>query len=96
MNSLAKDDKIKIDALTLSEILDVERTILANERTLLSFIRTSLTTLAAAVSLIQFFEHKVYDIVGYALVPIGLLVLLIGFIRHSNTKKLIRKMVSKG
>lgn len=70
--------------------LGIERTKLANERTLLSFIRTSLTFIAAATTLIQFFDHQKYVIAGYLLIPIGIIILFLGFYSFFRAKKAIK------
>jgi putative membrane protein len=72
---------------SITDLLALERTLLANERTLLAYIRTSLACLAAAASLIQFFESKVYHFTGYTLIPIGILLLVTGFYRYTRCRK---------
>lgn len=47
---------------------DQIRTDLAKERTKLAYIRTSFTSLIAAVTLIKLFESNITNVVGYALV----------------------------
>jgi putative membrane protein len=75
------------------DLLAMERTRLANERTLLAYIRTALATLAAAVSLIQFFESRAFIISGCFLLPVGLILLIVGFKRYSSSKKLTNGII---
>jgi putative membrane protein len=46
------------NSLSLSDLLAMERTKLANDRTLLAYIRTSLAFFAAAAALIEFFDKS--------------------------------------
>lgn len=84
----------KNNPITRRDLLAMERSNLANERTLLAYIRTSLTFLAAAAAtLIQFFENKIFVVTGYFLVPLGLVLLFVGFYRYSRSKNLIQEMI---
>ena len=69
--------------------LALERTVMANERTLMSFLRTALATAAAGLT-IQHFANPVWLIwVGYALIPAGLLMGILGYISYRQRKKQI-------
>ncbi len=70
------------DQLILRDVLAADRTILANERTFLAYIRTALTFFVAGVTFIKFFDHILIEIVGYIFIPLGLIILIIGFIRY--------------
>lgn len=78
--------------LNLTDILAINRTILANERTFLAYIRTALNTFAAGITFIQFFELSIVRIFGYILLPVGLVVAIIGFLRFLRVKKNIDKL----
>jgi putative membrane protein len=84
-----KKDEPSIDSIPPDDFLEWERTQLANKRTLLSFIRTALAFFAAAASLIQFFDHIMFVITGYLFIPIGCIILFVGFYSYSKTRKTI-------
>jgi putative membrane protein len=87
-NPLSLDDLLAIERTKLA----MERTKLANERTLLSFVRTSLTFFAASATLLQFFEHQNFVIVGYITFPLGVILLLTGFYSFYRAKKVMKEM----
>jgi putative membrane protein len=74
-------------ALPLTDRLALERNRLANERTLLAYIRTFLSFVVAGVSLIQFFEVRVFIVLGFILIPSGFLILLSGVYRYIRVRK---------
>ena len=83
--SLFKFRPPKIDpGWTRTDILASYRTILANERTVLSYVRTALTMFVAGVTFVHFFDSFVVRIIGWALMPIGLITLAIGVYRYNR------------
>lgn len=90
--SLLTDDLFKKfieKELNLNDQLAAIRSILASERTFLAYQRTALATLAAGLTLIQFFNAGWIQIVGYWLIPVSILTITIGFIRYRKTRKYI-------
>ncbi|MBS4538754.1 DUF202 domain-containing protein [Clostridium sp. D2Q-11] len=81
----------KYNNLKFTDILAVDRTILANERTFLAYIRTSLNVLAAGISFIKLFKFLPIQILGYILVPLGLIIFIIGLYRFLKINKNIHK-----
>ncbi|HDH12282.1 MAG TPA: DUF202 domain-containing protein [Nitrospirae bacterium] len=77
------------DNPVLRDHLAAQRTMLANERTYLAYIRTSLTLFVAGVSFIKFFGNMVYAIIGWLLIPLGILVLIKGIISYVKMKQVI-------
>ncbi len=73
----------------LRDHLAAQRTMLANERTYLAYIRTALTLFVAGVSFIKFFDHIFYEIIGWLLIPLGILTLIKGVISYIKMKRLI-------
>jgi putative membrane protein len=67
-----------------TDILASYRTILANERTVLSYVRTALTMFVAGVTFVHFFDSTIVRIVGWALIPIGIVTLIIGIYRYNR------------
>lgn len=75
--------------LILRDYLAIDRTILANERTFLAYIRTALAISAAGASFIKFFESLPMTIIGWAMVPVGIIVLLIGVRRYRQMQVIV-------
>lgn len=70
-----------------ADLLSLERNKLSNERTLLSYSRTFLSFAVAGVSIIQFFRDQAFVFFGYALIPIGCIIMGIGIFRYFRMKK---------
>lgn len=83
------------EALSTNDRLAKERTVLAGERTLLAYVRTSIGCVAAAATLIQFFEIKAFVMIGYALLPTGVLIIGFGFYRHSASKRNMERICDR-
>ncbi len=75
----------------LRDHLAVHRTTLANERTFLAYIRTALALFVAGVSLIKFFGSPLTEILGWVLVPLGMLTLARGIASFRKTRREIEK-----
>ncbi|MBT9393435.1 DUF202 domain-containing protein [Hymenobacter sp. NST-14] len=70
--------------LDLRDLLALERTRLANERTLLAYLRTGMTLIIAGFSLINFFQKHIYVWVGVLFVPLGISLMLAGWLRYRH------------
>ncbi len=68
-----------------------EQTILANERTLLAYLRTMMTFFIAGVTFIKFFGHPALTIVGWAFIPVSLIILGVGIVSYLVRKRAIEK-----
>jgi len=75
--------KIK-EGWTRTDILASYRTILANERTVLSYVRTALTMFVAGVTFVRFFDSTIVHVIGWTLMPLGLITLLVGVYRYNR------------
>lgn len=64
------------------ELMALERTHMANERTMLAYVRTAMALVVAGFSLIQFFRDNFFVWAGVTLVPIGVGVLVAGWLRY--------------
>jgi len=82
--------------LTLRDYLAAHRSILANDRTWLSYVRTALTLFIAGVTFIKFFNSQILSIVGWVFVPIGVVVLIIGFLKYRHVRSLIHGIKDHG
>jgi uncharacterized membrane protein YidH (DUF202 family) len=69
--------------------LAVARTVLANRRTLLAIFRTALGCFIGGASLLQFFGHPAYEMVGIFLMVIAAVILIVGMRKYWTIKKLI-------
>lgn len=72
-----------------ADLLSLERNKLSNERTLLAYSRTFLSFVVAGVSLVQFFRDQVFVIFGYALIPVGFIIMGTGIYRFFRFKRKI-------
>ena len=84
---------IKENSLSTTDLLAIGRNKLANERTLLAYIRTFLSFIVAGVSLIQFFNVETFILLGYAFIPVGFLILIIGIIRFRMSSVKLDKLI---
>jgi uncharacterized membrane protein YidH (DUF202 family) len=69
--------------------LAVARTVLANRRTLLAIFRTALGCFIGGASLLKFFGHPAYEMVGIFLMVIAAVILIVGMRKYWTIKKLI-------
>lgn len=83
-----QEDSEKLD-LILRDTLAIERTRLANERTLLAFFRTGLSLIVTALAIFEFKEELRYFRTAWALIALGTIVILFGFINYLITKRRI-------
>ncbi len=79
----------------LRDHLAGHRTTLANERTLLAYVRTGLTLFVAGVSFIRFFDHLLIESIGWAFVPLGVAVLLLGLARYRKIRDRITEQAEE-
>jgi putative membrane protein len=79
--------KIPPEQLILRDHLAADRTVLANERTLLAYVRTSLALVIGGISLVKFFDNTVLTVLGWALVPTGLMTLGLGVRSFLHTRR---------
>jgi len=77
------------DELILRDQLAADRTILANERTFLSYLRTGLGFAAAGVALIHLFASTLVKIIGWALIPVGAGIVIVGIYRYIRVRKML-------
>lgn len=78
------------EKLILRDYLAIDRTILANERTFLAYVRTALTLFVAGVSLVQFFNITLIQVIGWSLIPLGAITLIIGLTKNRKMKNKIK------
>ena len=75
--------------MTLTGLLAMERTKLANWRTFLAYIRTGISFIALALALIHFFHSITWHILGGISFAVGGAFLIAGFVSYRNFCKKI-------
>ncbi|MDF7798579.1 DUF202 domain-containing protein [Pontiellaceae bacterium B1224] len=82
--------KVNPDDMILRDHLAYDRTVLANERTLLSYLRTSIALFAAGGTLLKLLSEEPLMVkLGIALLFLGLVAVVVGFVRFIQVKKRI-------
>lgn len=81
--------------LIIRDYLAEERTVLANRRTLLAYLRTSLAYFVAGASLIRFFTHPAFSVVGWVFIPSAAVIMAAGFVHYRRMNKFIKDTVDK-
>ncbi len=76
--------------------LAATRTVLANERTFLAYVRTALSLIAAGAFFIKFVQTSGMALLGWTMMPIGIIVLLFGIYRFRATKQSIQHVNREG
>ena len=84
------------DVLNVPDRLALMRTALANERTLLAYVRTAVTFGAGGIGLARLVTDPTMIRVGWALVPLGLVVLGIGVVRFRQMRRLLADVDAHG
>ncbi len=85
---------LRPDQLILRDRLAADRTVLANERTLLAYVRTGLTLLVAGASLLQFFESRAAQALGWALLPLSAIAFVVGVVRFRKMSRSLREVTT--
>lgn len=74
----------------IREHLAEHRTSLANKRTFLAYLRTGLTFFGAGLAIIKFFGHPIVQLLGWLMLPAGLIIFVWGFVIYRKMNKLIQ------
>lgn len=85
-------ERFSKEELILRDYLAIDRTNLANENSILAYIRTALTFFISGISLIKFFNYLVVNLIGWALLILGIATMIIGIINFRNMSKTIRRI----
>ena len=78
------------EQLIFRDHLATDRTALANERTFLAYIRTSLAFIAAGFGLLKFTTEISFMVIGWILIPFGVLILAFGTYRFIKFRRMTR------
>lgn len=79
-------------SLILRDYLAIDRTILANETSYMSYIRTSLTLIAAGATLIKFFNSDYSQALGWTFVAIGGWLAFHGYRRYNKVDTIMHQV----
>ena len=74
-----------------TDLLALDRTVLANERTLLAYIRTALAMIAVGGGALTFFVEVWIDVVGVTFILGAGATLVIGIVRYSRMNRRLRQ-----
>ncbi|QQS23038.1 DUF202 domain-containing protein [bacterium] len=78
--------------MILRDYLAIDRTILANETNYMSFIRTSLTLIAAGATLIKFFNSEYTQALGWTFVAVGGWLAFHGYRRYNKVDSIMHQV----
>lgn len=87
---------INSNNMNLADHLAVNRTNLANERTFLSYTRTALTLFIGGISIVQFFDSIIIQVIGWIFIPSSIFVFLNGLAKFETMKQMIYEEKSRG
>ena len=71
--------------LSITDLLALDRTILANERNLLSFIRTFLSFFITGLGVIKFLPNSIY--LGFFFMICAVIFLIVGITRYKDMRE---------
>lgn len=81
------------EQMILRDYLAVDRTMMTNETSFMSYIRTSLTLIAAGATLLKFFSGDfLMQVVGLALIIVGGWLTIHGYTRFHRTDEILRRV----
>ena len=76
----------------LRDYLAIDRTILSNQNAFLAYLRTALTLFVAGATFIKFFDERVFEIIGWAFMPIGVITAVVGLIRYNRLRRILKRV----
>lgn len=80
------------EQMILRDYLAVDRTMMANETSFMSYIRTSLTLIAAGATLIKFFTEPTMQALGWGFIVIGGWMAIHGYNRFRKVDEILHKV----
>jgi putative membrane protein len=78
--------------MILRDYLAVDRTIMANESSFLAYIRTALTLLVAAITMLKFLDSTVFHILGWVFMACAILLVLHGATRYDAMERILDRL----
>ncbi len=80
------------DHLILRDYLAIDRTMLTNETAFMSYVRTSLTLVAAGATMIKFFTEPMFQSLGWAFVFFGGVLAVHGYNKYRQVDKVMHEI----
>lgn len=81
--------------MILRDWLALDRTVLANKRTFLAYGRTAIAMMALGIAFVKLINHEFFEISGFALIFLGVVVFLIGLREFASNSKRFKRLVEK-
>jgi putative membrane protein len=85
----------QMEEMILRDWLALDRTVLANKRTFLAYGRTSIALMALGIAFVKLIKHQFFEISGFALIGIGVVVFFVGLWEFNRNTQRFRKLVAK-
>jgi putative membrane protein len=80
------------EQMILRDYLAVDRTMMANETSFMSYVRTSLTMIAAGATMIKFFSEPTMQALGWAFIVIGGWIAIHGYQRFRQVDEILHRV----
>jgi putative membrane protein len=90
-----KDYERYTQAMILRDRLAMDRTVMANERTFLAFTRTALSIVVVGASFIKFLNSTLFHVLGWILIPLGIMLFGFGFKRYIHVRNVLLGVVHR-
>lgn len=87
--------EFKSEEMILRDWLALDRTVLANKRTFLAYGRTAAALLALGIAFVHLIHHRFFEISGYGLMALGVVVFFVGTREFVANTIRLRKLVKK-
>lgn len=81
--------------MILRDWLALDRTVLANKRTFLAYGRTAIALIALGIAFVKLIDHRFFEISGFFLMGIGVVVFVIGFREFVSNTLRFKRLVQK-
>lgn len=89
-------ERFQASDLSLTDLLAIDRTTLANERTVLAYARTCIALLVMGGSAVKFFVEPSVRVFGVGLIALALALALLGMHRFGSMRKRLKFAVAAG
>lgn len=87
--------EFKREDMILRDWLALDRTVLANKRTFLAYGRTAIALMALGIAFVKLIHHRFFEIGGFALIALGVVVFFIGLREFVNNNKRFKRLIEK-
>jgi putative membrane protein len=87
--------EFKREDMILRDWLALDRTVFANKRTFLAYGRTAIAMAALGIAFVKLIHHRFFEISGFLLIALGVVVFFVGLREFRINTKRFRKLVAK-